>query len=492
MSNTTGKKIFYDGKPVQVDSAIRDSTGLVINTTYAKKTEVGGVQLLNQPVHFDLQSTPDYADYPYRGEVTDSTITSNTYATVTFSSEQATSGNYSSICNTDTGVLYIYANTNLTPGANDTVTIPTINLGGGQTTTSTIDSAPTSGSGNAVSSGGVFTNCVRTSGNQTITGEKIFKNRIVLIADSTDPYIQILSNYPRLIGQNGNNLTSADGMLFQLYGFDSSNAYYQEDIYRRGTTGYTEVHHYVKNKNGNFVDFSIYYGDDGVGYMRGPYRAYNSANTTDIMTIGSFMQGYSDRASGVVYDATETGVQNWLHVDLNNKDAVINRTVKLSSSYVYYPQETGDNVYCTDGVRYVDWVLSGFVGVHVYGWGQDSAFHHWVNGYNSNTGMWAGWRRTDNHSGPITETNPASEFYVQRCGKLVFVNMIGYYATSTGVRTVLTDLPTAVAQFTSHANDGNGYYNGELWITSGGTSVNYRPIIANSACYATLIYLTNS
>lgn len=34
MANTKARKITYDGKPVQVESAIRDSTGKVINTTY--------------------------------------------------------------------------------------------------------------------------------------------------------------------------------------------------------------------------------------------------------------------------------------------------------------------------------------------------------------------------------------------------------------------------------------------------------------------------
>ena len=39
MANTAAKKITYDGKPVQVESAIRDGTGLEINATYLKKTD---------------------------------------------------------------------------------------------------------------------------------------------------------------------------------------------------------------------------------------------------------------------------------------------------------------------------------------------------------------------------------------------------------------------------------------------------------------------
>lgn len=38
MANTAAKKITYDNKPVQVESAIRDGTGKVINTTYLPLT----------------------------------------------------------------------------------------------------------------------------------------------------------------------------------------------------------------------------------------------------------------------------------------------------------------------------------------------------------------------------------------------------------------------------------------------------------------------
>lgn len=40
MANTAAKKITYDGKPVQVESAVRDGTGKVINQTYQEKPKV--------------------------------------------------------------------------------------------------------------------------------------------------------------------------------------------------------------------------------------------------------------------------------------------------------------------------------------------------------------------------------------------------------------------------------------------------------------------
>ena len=50
MANTAAKKITYDGKPVQVESAIRDSTGRVINTTYATKAQAVEYYEYDQPV----------------------------------------------------------------------------------------------------------------------------------------------------------------------------------------------------------------------------------------------------------------------------------------------------------------------------------------------------------------------------------------------------------------------------------------------------------
>lgn len=40
MANTAAKKITYDGKPVQVESAVRDGTGKIINQTYQEKPKV--------------------------------------------------------------------------------------------------------------------------------------------------------------------------------------------------------------------------------------------------------------------------------------------------------------------------------------------------------------------------------------------------------------------------------------------------------------------
>lgn len=90
-----------------------------------------------------------------------------------------------------------------------------------------------------------------------------------------------------------------------------------------------------------------------------------------------------------------------------------------------------------------------------------------------------------------SEISVGNNCYMARYGQIIMINMVGYYASTAGIRTILTDLPRCISQATTHANDGNGSYNGEMWITTGATFVNYRPLIANSQSYATLIYFTD-
>lgn len=178
---TAYKKLQYDDTKVQVESAIRDGEGVKISTNYAKKTEIkdgtltintnggstlgtfsanqstnqtvtlpnGTVQLLNQSVTFVSDNT--YEEFPYRATVSVTGVTASTYAEVTYSEEQATSLNFATFIETATDVIYLYSRTNV-----GTVTIPTISIGMDYSDI-TIDATPTSGSGNAVSSGGVYT-----------------------------------------------------------------------------------------------------------------------------------------------------------------------------------------------------------------------------------------------------------------------------------------------------------------------------------------------
>jgi phage-related tail fiber protein len=142
---------------------------------------------------------------------------------------------------------------------------------------------------------GITVNDVLTAGNgvtlgtdQTITGEKMHKKRIVMVADGTDPYFQMISTYPRILGQNPTDLSATDGILLQNYGIDGTGlAYYQQDVFRRGSTGYTELYHYLKNKNGVITYSALYMGDNNIAWMSAPYRAYSSANVNDVVTIGS-------------------------------------------------------------------------------------------------------------------------------------------------------------------------------------------------------------
>ena len=143
----TYKKLQYDSSKVQVESAIRDGNGVKIDTNYARKAII----LSNTQVTFS--SNPDTStntDYPYRGTISATGVTSSTPVDVTFADEEANSLHYASWCTTDTDVIYLYST------VNDTITIPTIAIGMDYTG-SPVDSSPTSGSVNPVSSGGVYT-----------------------------------------------------------------------------------------------------------------------------------------------------------------------------------------------------------------------------------------------------------------------------------------------------------------------------------------------
>lgn len=160
MTNTAAKKITYDGKPVQVESAIRDSTGLVINTTYLKKTEASVTYVNGVSIHFDADTSvsggPEFIDYPYVGTFELSRITSTTTAEVIFSESQVNSGQYAPICQTkDDHKVYIYARNNVTPNAGDVIVIPTITIGSGVALNCDVE--VTQNSNNPVTSGGVYT-----------------------------------------------------------------------------------------------------------------------------------------------------------------------------------------------------------------------------------------------------------------------------------------------------------------------------------------------
>lgn len=91
-----------------------------------------------------------YNGYSYRGTIPISGVTADTIAEVTFSQAQAESGNYSSICTTYDGGLYVYSK------VNTQITIPSIIIHSIVETYYGMDNSPVSGSTKAVTSGGVY------------------------------------------------------------------------------------------------------------------------------------------------------------------------------------------------------------------------------------------------------------------------------------------------------------------------------------------------
>lgn len=99
-----------------------DDTNEDLNTVSAEL--MNHIQyLLNVKVNTWTANTK-YEDYPYRATISNSVIESEHIATVVFDVEQATSGLFAPVCETDSGKLYIYANA--LPGS--AITIPAIYL----------------------------------------------------------------------------------------------------------------------------------------------------------------------------------------------------------------------------------------------------------------------------------------------------------------------------------------------------------------------------
>ena len=328
----TYKKMTYDGSKVQVESAIRDEEGYNIKDYYAKKTDIndatisiknsggsnigvfsvnqpddqnitlpmGTVQLLNQSVTFDTYTPTQkeiddgtYPEFPYKASVSVTGVTASTYAIVTYSEEQATSLNFATYCDTATDVIYLYARTNPTPNPNDTITIPTISIGMDYSDI-TIDSVPTSGSGNAVSSGGVYTalgtkadtstlsNYVDKTTNQSISGQKTFTNT---------PTIR--DSFPQLYLDNTSDdytttYTDVDTKFYVALRDTNQSvvAHISNYVYDGGRglsiSSFDKSGGSVKEANIGLVVPKSY-----PPYVTATYRAYNSANVNDVLTIGN-------------------------------------------------------------------------------------------------------------------------------------------------------------------------------------------------------------
>lgn len=85
--------------------------------TYSTKTELENKQ--DQNLYFTNVAASSwvndstYPDYPYRCDLACSGVTEDMYADVTFSVEQANSGNYAPICETGTNIVSIWSSNNI-------------------------------------------------------------------------------------------------------------------------------------------------------------------------------------------------------------------------------------------------------------------------------------------------------------------------------------------------------------------------------------------
>ena len=119
------------------------------------------VQYQNVSMAFTLQSTPDYANYPYRASYALAGVTADTYVSVTFSDAQVDSGNFAPFAKTENGYVYLYADGNV-----GTITVPTISLGMDDTAAAGLATSALDGKVNKLATSGtmVYTHNGSTQG----------------------------------------------------------------------------------------------------------------------------------------------------------------------------------------------------------------------------------------------------------------------------------------------------------------------------------------
>lgn len=115
--------------PIRVESAVRDGSGVRIDTNYAKFADIppGSTQILYETLDF-TESTPNtypfYNQFPYMATMSYTGITDSTYATVTYSTDQINLGIFAPICDTITDGIRLFSKLSV-----EGVQVPTVSIG---------------------------------------------------------------------------------------------------------------------------------------------------------------------------------------------------------------------------------------------------------------------------------------------------------------------------------------------------------------------------
>lgn len=163
--------------------------------TNAKTIGPTSTQYTDQSVTFALQGTPDFSDYPYMASKSVTGVTSDVYASVTYSDSQVSSGQYAPFCQTLAGEVRLYAKSDV-----GTQTIPTISVGMNAGYNSTLN------------------NYVNLTGAQTIGGAKTFSYPTLTI-QTTEPNTTKQISFNNSAGNTLSYIRANDygGLNFSVY-----------------------------------------------------------------------------------------------------------------------------------------------------------------------------------------------------------------------------------------------------------------------------------
>ena len=222
--------------------------------------------------------TDTNADFPYRASVSITGVTHYMSATVIYSQAQCISGAYSTYCQTYDGGVYLYAKTNV-----GTQTIPAISCDISVNYIN-VDNVPTEDSQAVITSGGVYANCVRTSGDQDIAGGKIFSVMPVTRNSGSPSYG--LKNTVLSIGVAPSSWTSTGAIRF----YDKNDVHFGvvESTSDNGTRGvFLRVNTRKTSNSDNWAkEFGTFTDAEGSAWAISPYRT-TGLTKYDVLTAGN-------------------------------------------------------------------------------------------------------------------------------------------------------------------------------------------------------------
>lgn len=264
------------------------------------------IRLLNVSATFDDNpDTSNNTEFPYRASIQADGVSEYMSATVMFSQIQATSGNFATYCQTDEDVVYIYSKTDV-----GTITIPAVSCDLSVNYIN-VENVPTEDSQAVITSGGVYTNCVRTSGDQTIAGHKTFTDNSISHVVSSGNAIEFIKTQNMECGVTPSAWTQSGSRYY----LDKNGKPLTAIETAYATNGVRSLYLRAQKSSTGTADNwgePLAVNTDGTNdWASAPYRTSNLGNS-DVLTKGNLLSAMPVTSSGwLTLKSPFTGAVNY-------------------------------------------------------------------------------------------------------------------------------------------------------------------------------------